>query len=671
MKKRIISLILVVALSVLVLAGCGYSYEKDDLYQYAGTDKATLSKALTEKLGALVIAEGDFGHVESERQEYLINEIYERLAKAFADDKKFEGTPDGKDTVYYCYFATVEDTDKDGNVTGSHIIYASKMAYNTSSSTTGASSIQLGNEKAEGLEALIAAALAGKNVKDHIYATNASATIKGGEKVYISYTKTVPKIDENNNVIEGETEKITVTYGTLEIPEIADDKDDKKDDTGSEKAAASTTKSFAEQLIGKKAGSSKLSGTFTAVEDVNGLPDQTVTYSDVTIHFTYTTGAQGAITFDATYDKDTFGDDYSKSKSEKDIFGESVKLDGKKITYSLFPVYFLDVNLDVASIIKGIYNNTTDYKTNFTVDTFDCIKELAASSTEINDLITDDKGLISLLNAYCAKDSKDEDEKAVDAKIAEILAHKDAEGLAEKIIAEYKQNVYDELAKSYDSEIKADLMIAIYKMINETIKLENRNDKGWYDLPEDAVKEAYDSYMNSYKASFYEGLYSGSDTTDTSDDVYNYDQYNGDFKAYLRAALSLGSSATDQQIYDAIGEQAENDVRARIRIHLVADCLGITVSDDEIDRFKHDNSGYQTFLSYGIDPSDEDVMTALLAIKVYDKLLTVKDVELDDNNLNPVFENLTYTFEKDEDEDEDEDKSESAGDTESKDESDK
>lgn len=669
MKKRIISLILVVALSVLVLAGCGYSYEKDDLYQYAGTDKAALSKTLSEKLGALVIADGDFGHIESERQEYLINEIYERLAEAFADDKQTEGTPDGKDTVYYCYFATVEDTDEDGNVTGSHIIYASKMAYNSSSSTTGATSIQLGNEKAEGLEALIAAALAGKDVKDHIYSTDSSATIKGGETVYISYTKTVPKIDDNNNVIEGETEKITVTYGTLEIPEVAED--DKDDDTSSEKAAASADKSFAEQLIGKKAGSSKLSGTFTAVEDVNGLPDQTVTYSDVTIHFTYTTGEQGAIIFEATYDKDTFGDDYTKSKSEKDIFGESVKLDGKKITYNLFPVYFIDVNLDAASIIKGIYNNTSDYKTDFTADSFDCIKDLVASSTEINDLITGDEGLIALLNAYCAKDADEDDEKAVDEKIAAILAHKDAEGLADKIVAEYKQDVYDELAESYESEIKADLMIAIYKMINETIKLENRNDKGWYNLPEDAVQDAYDSYMNIYKYNFYEGLYSGSSTTDTSDDVYNYDQYNGDFKAYLKAALDLDSTATDQEIYDAIGEQAENDVRARIRIHLVADCLGITVSDDEFEQFKRDNSGYQSFISSGVDPADEDVMTALLAIKVYDKLLTVKDVELDDNNLNPVFENLTYTFEKDEDEDKDEDKSESDSDTESKDESDK
>lgn len=673
MKKRIISLILVVALSVLVLAGCGYSYQKDDLYQYAGTDKATLSAALAAKFKGLTIDDGEFGHVESERQEYLVNEIYERIATAFASDKKTVGIPDGKDNVYYCYYATVVNTDKDGNVIGEHTIYANKMAYNATASTTGATSIALGNEDAAGLEKLIAAALAGIDIEDYAYTTDTSATLAAGDKVYISYTKSVPKIDDNNEVISDQYDKITVSYGTLEIPAAAE-KDETSEGDASAQADDAAKKSFAEQLIGKKAGSSKLTGTFEAYETVKGLPNQKVTYSDVTVHFVVESGAP--ISFEYTYDKDTLGSDYKKTTSEKDIYGESIKLDGKKITYNVFPVYYIDVNLDAASIIKGMFKDTTNNVSTFEADTFECIKELCDSNPTINTLVTGSSGLVALLDKYCAKDSKAADSAAVDSQI-EFILEKAAEAgvtdLEEQIIAEYKEMVYDELDKAYDSEIQADLLIAIYNAINETIKLDLRDEDGWYKLPKDAVEDAYDMYMDMYEYNFYEGLAEGgSTTTDTSDDVTNYDKYEGNFNNYLIAVLGLDANAEEQAIYDKIGAQAEEDVRQRIRVHLVADCLGITVTDEEIDEFKYNNAGFQSLIASGREPSEEDIITAMLANKMFDHLLAIDESKTgDENNLQPVFFNITYTFKVDEEEEESKDETEDTTEGDTEEESDK
>jgi len=56
MKKRIISLILVVVTLALSLVGCAYSYASDDLNKYAKFD----AKAFAEALLAIDVEDGDF-----------------------------------------------------------------------------------------------------------------------------------------------------------------------------------------------------------------------------------------------------------------------------------------------------------------------------------------------------------------------------------------------------------------------------------------------------------------------------------------------------------------------------------------------------------------------------------------------------------------------------------
>ena len=63
MKKRIISLILVVALAFLTLTGCAYNYAKDDMSKYATLD----TEAFYNALQALSFTEGDFGPDEAAR----------------------------------------------------------------------------------------------------------------------------------------------------------------------------------------------------------------------------------------------------------------------------------------------------------------------------------------------------------------------------------------------------------------------------------------------------------------------------------------------------------------------------------------------------------------------------------------------------------------------------
>ena len=63
MKRRIISLILVVALSLLALTSCGYSFVNDDMKNYATFN----NQALIDALKAIEIENADFGVNEAER----------------------------------------------------------------------------------------------------------------------------------------------------------------------------------------------------------------------------------------------------------------------------------------------------------------------------------------------------------------------------------------------------------------------------------------------------------------------------------------------------------------------------------------------------------------------------------------------------------------------------
>ena len=121
MKKRIISFILVIVLSVLALASCAYSYQNDNMENYVDFNKTEFLKALK----SLKIVDADFGTDEEGRKNIVDDDIITILAgKADTDNKITVGTPSKNDKYYYCYYATFVN-DKKETVT----VYASSFAH--------------------------------------------------------------------------------------------------------------------------------------------------------------------------------------------------------------------------------------------------------------------------------------------------------------------------------------------------------------------------------------------------------------------------------------------------------------------------------------------------------------------------------------------------------------
>ena len=169
MKKRIISLILVVATLVLTLAGCAYNYAKDDMTKYATFDESAFYTALHN----LVITEGDFGTNEEERQKKVLDEIAKAFLNVTDTEKKFAGKVQNYDSIYFCYMAK----DEDGN-----IFFADKM------DETKATTFQVGLSTLTGLNAEIAKKLAEiEGIEDYIYTTSAANVVNAGDVVSVSY----------------------------------------------------------------------------------------------------------------------------------------------------------------------------------------------------------------------------------------------------------------------------------------------------------------------------------------------------------------------------------------------------------------------------------------------------------------------------------------------------
>jgi hypothetical protein len=96
MKKRIISLILVVAMAFLTLTGCAYNYAKDDMTKYAEFDANAFFKALTET--GINITDGEATDATEEQLLLLAEQI------------KATATADGGTLLINVHIASEYDT---------------------------------------------------------------------------------------------------------------------------------------------------------------------------------------------------------------------------------------------------------------------------------------------------------------------------------------------------------------------------------------------------------------------------------------------------------------------------------------------------------------------------------------------------------------------------------
>ncbi len=180
MKKRIISLILVVATVFLLLTSCTFNYAKKDMGKYADFNSAAFLAAIQK----LEIEMGDFGVDENERLVKVAEAIAKNMLNTLdkTQDRVYSGTVNKYDALYYNYYAV----DGKGNV-----FYADKML------SANVSNLQLGLEANKDLVAAIEEALKDKDIANYIYNTDADRI---GEKdvIVISFTETIkePKTDD-------------------------------------------------------------------------------------------------------------------------------------------------------------------------------------------------------------------------------------------------------------------------------------------------------------------------------------------------------------------------------------------------------------------------------------------------------------------------------------------
>ena len=320
MKKRIIRLILVVAMAFLTLTGCGYSYAKDDMTKYATFSAEEFFKALTEGDG-LFVTDGAFG-TDDEGRAVKIKEAIAAAILGVTTDKKFDGKVGEYDKLYYVYYAT----DDMGNM-----FYASSM-------NEGASKLpelQLGLSTLKDLDKAISdrllatdASLSIEDIAKYIYSTSAANVVNESDVVSVSYTKTWKDSD-------GKEQTETVSNYYYPVVTIGE---------------KNSSKEFAKQLVGKQVGVDLGSFTVTETETV-GTGDNQVTneveytYTDVKVESivkdnstqTVKAGDIVNVTYTYTFDASAW---YNKDTGEYDFGSEISKLgkvdkDGKySITYT-------------------------------------------------------------------------------------------------------------------------------------------------------------------------------------------------------------------------------------------------------------------------------------------------------------------------------------------------
>lgn len=660
MKKRIISFILVIVLSVLALASCAYSYENDNMANYVDFNK----EAFLDAIASLEIEDADFGTDEDVRNNKVIDAIFTTLVgKADTDNKITEGTPKKYSTYYYCYYATFVN-DENETVT----VYASSMKQSS------AVKLQLGMSSLEGLSLKIADAVKDfELVQDYAYDTDTTSTTKKGDIVVVTYTRKA----------EGDENSVTYTNQIIELTEDA--------------PAEDGTQTFLNQLVGLTAGSST-GKAFEGIDEVVDGETVKVDYSSVKVNWIVKSDLANHLEVKYTPTEET---------KVNDVAGNEVDLKDKELTYYIYPVYYIDVisELTAEVIVDTIYGSSISAGTDANEDgDFDdeddtkpsldvfgdsgykngdetinaIVEELAKlqatleeKETALEDAIEDleekqaavDKAgddatpeeTDALDAAKTAKNTaeseKTEADDAVKAQVEKLLActkSGDTSTLEETIVKEYKQSRYDSLEATYKNSIKQNLAKAIYAIAKESITFK-KDDAGNELLPSSEVNKAYKTILNNLKYDFYEGTYSSS-SSETNYHYYTETKKTG-FDGYLRAEYGLKDDEAVSLAYDEMWAEARENVKEIVIVYtLVGACDGdVSVTNEDVEEFKKGWKYYIYFYYSGLTDDASYYMPALQLDKVLNYFLEekaeddyVEEPDFDNNRVQYV--RIEYTF---------------------------
>lgn len=648
MKKRIISLVLVLVTLCLTLASCAsYSFAEDDMAQYAQfKDLAGFQKALKE----IVIEDGDFGKDPAKRDNKTIDAIYAKLAAAVKSDgeKLEEGTLGAHDIIYYNYYITAT---KEGKT-----YYFMDTMKSTSQST-----VQLGLMEADGVAAKLAELFAGKDIKDYVYTTETAGSVTAGDVVYISYTCTYPvtKTENGQTVTTTETDKVENERLVL----------------------TSGASPFVDYLLTKAAGIN-----VTTIDDVE-LDGKA--YKGIKINWRSNTKEFGSFE-DVTYDE--------KKELVHIVDGEKVDVNGVPLTYHIFPVYYISVpeytTLNLINYVWGSKVTLDDVATaifghDFTEKTDEekeaLLKEYVTKDAEGKDVTLEElvKSIATLQSELAtakkelksAKDELDKKQKAKDSaqttydtnptednldslnKANENLTtatttHTEKEtaynnklterdnkvntllnvkpGTDTLILDGYKKDIFADLLEAYNEEIRMSLAEEVWALMEEYIVVNS--------TPEKAVELAYEQLLENYEHEFYNDDYDSSSTNSNS----NYKQFGGSFKEFLKYKTGTQDYNT---ALDKVNKEAVEIVKPIVRIYLAAKTYGITVTDEEYEAYLEDEENNAAYNEYYYGESS--VAHAYWFDKLMNNILDHEE-KLDENSQTYYeYKNVSYTFETD------------------------
>ena len=627
MKKRIIGLILVVAMLTLSLVSCGYSFAKDDLTAYA-TFSAENKAAFEEALKKILIEDGDFTADPAKRESKVLDNIYAALANS-ADkaDKKTSGVPGVRDLVYYCYYVTA---DFDGTES---VLYASNM------NQSNAANVQLGATDLEKVADAVATALASFDFTDKAYSSDTTGKASEGAVVYVTYTYSY-KVTGDDGVEKEES-------GTRTNDRIV---------IAAAPAEGAAATSLASYLCGKDVN--KALDKTTITEEGKGE----VSYSGIKINWV----AKGNEV--TSFTDVTFADE---DKNVTDTNGKSRNLKGKELTYHIYPTHFVSVpEFNATNLVNTILGEDIDAEIIYQLlfgeeyagldaDNKDDEAKIAERNELVKPYITKDgekdvtlaalveniaklqkevkeaeealadkeedvteattardkakdavdqagdaatdaqkdsltKAETNLTNATKARDDaktlRDNKVADKDAKIATLLGITvDGVATSDRLVKGYKITTYNYLQDSYNNEIKMNLATEIYYFLTKNIAVTG--------TPEDAVKMTYDQMIENYEYEFYKEDY------DTSKKISNYKQYKGSFKKFLIAAVTsdIKTVKTYDEAIAAIKEKAAEYVKPIVQIYVAAKAYDVVVSDKEFKDYKKnpDNNYSYNEYSYG------------------------------------------------------------------------
>ena len=662
MKKRIISLILTVAMLVLMLVGCAYNYSKDDLSQYATFDKAGFEAAIKK----LEIKDGDFSVNEETRAKKVLDAMYQALAKgADTTATVTEGKVGAHDLLYYCYYITAEIGGKTVYFVGDEM------------TTAKAKSVQMGLQFPSDLEAAILAAAIDLDITDKAYSQvkeddESTAEVneskaKEGQVAYISYSYSYTETDANGveKEIKGTVTKHRVVLDKSNIihaklladsakigATVADFKDDKgtedaKDDISYTKAKIEWVEKGSELTTFTETyeGTTDMTDTEGTKHLSKDLKDNKVqlTYHVYPVHFVAVDALTATNVINVVYGKNItfsvvknilFGSDFSeKTEDEQKALLDEYKTskDNKELSLEDFVTNLANLQNDYTTN-KTAYDKAVTAKEKADKDLADAKQAVAdagdkATEAQKSKVTTAENALkVAEEDLTKAKTKYDDALKARDEKVTELLKMKT--DMETKITTGYEKVTYKGLEDTYNTEIKTALATEVYKLIEKYVTVNS--------VPEKAVDEAYDQLIENFQSDFYNNETLTGDSAESNKDQSYYSIYKGSFKNFLIKCVVPNEYKKTVSTYDeakaAVRDAATELVKPVLRVYVVADAFDLTIDDKEFkERAENDinytynegNHGENTVRNaYQFD----DVMNYVLESETKDGKVTYKKV---------------------------------------------